>query len=81
MCDCKLGYISSDAVYKSNIEYEAKRVLNVQESFKKLKLLKTEPLTQISEVLDGRRGYLSAYIYCPYCGEKINWNKIKESLK
>lgn len=81
MCDCKLGYISGDAVYKSNIEYEAKRVLNVQESFKKLKLLKTEPLNEISEVLDGRRGYLSAYTYCPFCGEKINWNKIKDSLK
>jgi hypothetical protein len=81
MCDCKLGYISSDAVYKSNIEYEAKRVISVQQNLKKLKLLKGEPLTQISEVLDFRKGYLSGYTYCPFCGEKINWNKIKESLK
>ena len=31
--------------------------------------------------LDQRRGYTETFCYCPYCGAKIDWKKIKKELK
>ena len=33
-----------------------------------------------SDFLDRRKGLLTMFNYCPYCGEKINWKEIKASL-
>lgn len=30
--------------------------------------------------LDGRRCLLTMYNYCPYCGKKIDWKKIKKLI-
>jgi hypothetical protein len=32
------------------------------------------------EFLDRRRGYMTMFNYCPYCGEKINWREIKKAI-
>lgn len=34
-----------------------------------------------SEWIDRRKGYITPYVYCPYCGEKLNWNKLKRRVK
>jgi hypothetical protein len=34
-----------------------------------------------SEWLDRRKRYITPYVYCPYCGEKLNWNKFKRWVK
>jgi hypothetical protein len=31
--------------------------------------------------LDGRRSCITKYNYCPWCGKKIDWNKIKNLIK
>ena len=31
--------------------------------------------------LDGRYNLSTMFSYCPYCGEKINWKKIKQEVK
>lgn len=74
-CDCLVGFISGKQVNKSTIDYEVEKIVSVQPIFKKYGLLKGEPQTK-SQIVDGRKGYLSRFIYCPYCGEKINWKKV-----
>lgn len=32
------------------------------------------------EFLDRRRGYMTMFNHCPYCGEKINWREIKKTI-
>ena len=32
------------------------------------------------EFLDRRRGYMTLFNNCPYCGEKINWREIKKAI-
>jgi hypothetical protein len=71
-CDCLIGFLSGAQVNKSNIYLNACDIAKSQQSLKKYGLLKKEPLTE-KEIVDGRKGYLSRFIYCPYCGEKINW--------
>lgn len=32
------------------------------------------------DFLDGRKGHMTMFKHCPYCGEKINWKKIKKEV-
>jgi hypothetical protein len=74
-CDCLLGFLSGEKVNKSTIDYEVKRLVNIQPTFKKYGLLNGEPQSK-SQIVDGRKGYLSRFVYCPYCGEKVNWKQV-----
>ena len=74
-CDCLVGFLSGEKVNKSTIDYEVERIVNIQPTFKKYGLLNGEPQTK-SQIVDGRKGYLSRFVYCPYCGEKLNWKGI-----
>jgi len=33
------------------------------------------------DFLDGREGCMTKFKHCPYCGEKIDWNPIKDGMK
>ena len=74
-CDCFIGFLSGEKVNKSTIDFEVERIVNIQPTFKKYGLLKGEPQSK-SQIVDGRRGYLNRFVYCPYCGEKINWKQV-----
>lgn len=73
-CDCLVGFLSGEKVNKSNIDYEVKRISDIQPKFKEYGLL-NEPLSP-KQIVDNRRGYLSRFAYCPYCGGKINWKQV-----
>ena len=74
-CDCLIGFLSGERVSKSDIDYEVKRISDIQPKFKEYGLLNGEPLSP-KQIVDNRRGYLSRFAYCPYCGEKINWKQV-----
>ena len=74
-CDCLLGFISGDKIYKSNLDYELEKTVNVQSNFYDMGLLKGKSLKP-KDILDNRRGYISRFTFCPHCGEKINWKNI-----
>jgi hypothetical protein len=74
-CDCLVGFLSGVKVSKSDIDYEVKRISDIQPKFKEYGLLNGEPLSP-KQIVDNRRGYLSRFAYCPYCGEKINWKQV-----
>ena len=75
ICDCSLGFLSGEIINKSTINYEVERIVNIQPKFKEYGLLKGEPQTK-KQIVDGRKGYLSRFTFCPYCGEKIDWKLI-----
>jgi hypothetical protein len=74
-CDCLVGFLSGERVSKSDIDYEVKRISDIQPKFKEYGLLNGEPLSQ-KQIVDNRRGYLSRFAYCPYCGDKLNWKQL-----
>lgn len=74
-CDCLIGFISAEKVSKSTIDYEVKSISNMMPKYKEYNMLKGEPLTP-KQIVDNRRGYLSRFAYCPYCGEKLNWKQL-----
>jgi len=74
-CDCSVGFLCGDPINKSTIDYEVERLIKSQSNFKKYGILNGEPETK-HKIVDGRKGYLSRYTYCPKCGEKINWKQV-----
>jgi len=79
-CDCLIGFVCGESVSKSTIDYEVNRIFEIQPVFEKLGILKGEPLSK-KQIVDNRRGNLSRFAYCPYCGTKIKWNQILEKFK
>lgn len=78
-CDCLIGFLCGKKINMSTIYYEVLNVVDAQLVLKKHGLLKGEPLIK-NQIVDNRKGYLSRFIFCPYCGEKINWKQIISSL-
>lgn len=76
-CDCFIGFLSNEDVKKSNIKRIVDEVVRLQPALKKYGLLNGEP-NSAKQLVDGRKGYLGRFSYCPYCGEKINWKEILE---
>jgi hypothetical protein len=76
-CDCFIGKLSGEEVTKSTIDFEVESIVRMQTKFKEygLLILKGESQTK-SQIVDGRKGYLSRFTYCPYCGDKLNWKQI-----
>ena len=74
-CNCFVGFVCGEKVNKSTIEFEVKSISKMQPEYKKYGMLKGEPQTP-KQIVDNRRGYLSRFVYCPYCGTKINWKQV-----
>jgi len=74
-CDCFVGFLSGEQVNKSTIDEEVEAIVNIQPTFKKYGLLNGEPQSK-SQIVDGRKGYLDRFNYCPNCGEKVNWKQV-----
>jgi hypothetical protein len=74
-CDCFIGFLSGEDVRKSELKRMVDDIVKLQPRLKKYGLLSGEPNTA-KQIVDGRKGYLSRFSYCPYCGEKINWKQV-----
>ena len=73
-CDCRIGTLCGDAITKESIIKEAKSIARETNYHRSVALT-------AKQVCDNRRGYLSRFNYCPYCGEEIDWKYIIKSLK
>jgi hypothetical protein len=74
-CDCFIGFLSGEEVNKSSFKEEVNKIVYFQPELKKYGLLKGEPQTA-KQIVDNRKGYLSRFKYCPYCGKIIDWKSI-----
>ena len=74
-CDCFIGFLSGEDIRLSDIKRQVEDVVKLQPELKKYGLLKGEPLTA-KQLVDGRKGYISRFNFCPYCGKYIDWKTI-----
>ena len=77
-CDCFIGFLSGEQVRKSDIKMQVDDIVKLQPELKKYGMLDGEP-QNAKQIVDGRKGYLSRFSYCPYCGEKIGWKTVLNS--
>ena len=74
-CDCFIGFLSGEEVRKSKLKRMVNDIVELQPQLKKYGILNGEPNTA-KQIVDGRKGYLSRFSYCPYCGNKIDWKTV-----
>lgn len=79
-CNCLLGLMKGDRVYRNNITYRTKVLLNVHATFSKWRS-GTEFNLDIVRLLDEKNGYFVKFNFCPNCGNEILWNEIIEEIK
>jgi len=77
-CDCFIGFLNGEEVRKSELKRMVNNIVELQPKLKKYGMLTGKPNTA-KQIVDGRKGYLSRFSYCPYCGNKINWKSILSS--
>lgn len=86
MCDHMIGYLHDWVLLseaKGILQNEAHGWNSHSKTMNSLtrgneKLLKED--YKASDFLDGRKGYMSMFKFCPYCGDKINWREIKKAI-
>lgn len=78
-CDCFIGFLTGEQIRKSDINRQLEDIVKLQPQLKQYGLLNGEPQSK-KQLVDGRKGFLSRFSYCPYCGEKINWKNIFDEL-
>lgn len=86
MCDHTIGYLHDwvrQSELKAKLDSEAygwnrhsKTMNGLVRNNEKLLREDYKP----KEFLDRRKGYMTMFNYCPYCGEKINWKEIKKAM-
>lgn len=79
-CDCFIGFLDGEQVRKSDIKRQVDDIVEIQPELKKYGMLKGEPQTA-KQIIDGRKGYLNRFSYCPYCGKKINWKTVLSNCR
>lgn len=79
-CDCYIGDIVDDKIYISTIKYEVERVIKAHPIFKRYGMMVGE-CANVMDMIYGNRSCLNRFIFCPYCGVKINWKQILKDLQ
>ena len=87
MCDHTIGYLNKFVTVSEIAQTLKDEALGWNSHNKTLNslirgndnLLKED--YQPKDFLDRRRGYMTMFNNCPYCGEKINWREIKKAIK
>lgn len=77
-CDCFIGFLSGEEIRKSELKRMVDDIVKLQPRLKKYGLLNGE-INTAKQIVDGRKGYLSRFSYCPYCGNKIDWKTVLSS--
>jgi translation initiation factor 2 beta subunit (eIF-2beta)/eIF-5 len=75
-----IGLLSGDPTYKSTISFEAKGIYSRVNFLEQHKFV-VQGLISCRSVVDGRKGYLNKFTYCPRCGVKIDWKQIIKNIE
>jgi len=82
MCDHTVGYLHNfvtESALKEVLMSESRgwnRYAETMNSFGEKHKTDNKP----KDFLDRRRGFMTLFNNCPYCGEKINWKAIKSEI-
>jgi len=79
-CNHLLGSLCNEDVYFDDIFDKVKELIESQKIFAKYSFMNGNPDSP-KQIVDGRKGYLSRFNYCPHCGEKIDWKGILTEIK
>jgi hypothetical protein len=53
----------------------------MQKVYKDSNIFKNQKTLTPLQIIDNRKGYVSRFIFCPYCGNKVDWKSIVNNLR
>lgn len=80
-CDCYIGKMNNEFLLISTIQYELEKTSRLQKVYKNSNLFKDQKTLTPLELVDNRKGYVSRFVFCPYCGTKVDWKTIVNNLR
>ena len=78
-CDCLIGLLHNEQLLKSSVTQQIYWGMLRYNNTVKLVDYRGDPLT-VQQYMDGRRGIVTKFKFCPRCGTEINWKEITDSL-
>jgi hypothetical protein len=85
MCDHTIGYLHDFVIQSEIVGIIYNEVYSWNSHAKTMLFLtgdssKYDKSYKPTDFIDRRKGYMTLFNNCPYCGEKINWSDIKSKL-
>lgn len=77
-CDCWIGIIYE---YGHDIELNISNYANLIKLYIEDSTWSWAEKPSPKDYLDRRKGWTNMFNYCPICGKKINWVKLRKALK
>ena len=85
ICDCWLGILNDYDQCETNdlhLSDVKEKLLDRSKLSKDLHFISNRFLVfEAADYIDRRRGLATLFNYCPLCGAKINWIKIRKGVK
>lgn len=78
-CNCFIGYLSGEELFIDSFKVQVKYLSDYQKRIEVYGIMHGPAQTE-KQLIDGRKGYLMKFNYCPYCGTKIDWKKLKSLI-
>jgi len=80
-CDCYIGNMNNTYLFLSTIKEEIEQTSYMQKVYKDSGIFKDQRALTPLQIIDNRKGYVSRFIFCPYCGTKVDWKRIVDNLR
>ena len=80
-CDCYIGNMNGQDLFISNVKDEVERTAYMQKVYKDSGIFKNQVTLTPLQIIDNRKGYVSRFIFCPYCGNKVDWKAIVNNCR
>lgn len=80
-CDCYIGNMNEQYLFLSNVKDEIEATSYRQKVLKDSGLFKNQVTLTPLQIIDNRKGYVSRFIFCPYCGTKVDWKSIVNNCR
>lgn len=79
-CNHLLGHLNDYDYIPLNFNTIKDDLISYSESSRRLSEECMGTFILPTQYLDNRRHMMVKFVYCPYCGEKIDWERIKQNV-
>lgn len=86
-CNCWIGILNSHSQSDSNNLYESDYYVKTRETYQLISYEYSvfgrdiSPVSSSLDILDRRKNYATLFNFCPMCGKKLNWKKLRKNIK
>lgn len=74
MHECVYGIMDSTELTETSLSTVGRPIIGYQFGY-------FAQYGKVKDLIDRRKGYITGYYYCPYCGKKLDWDRFRACAK